>query len=138
MSDITFEQASDEIHTLAKAAWDPSGYELHYEGVRTEKPADADPWATITIRHVTGQQRTLGISNRLFERNGMVIFQIFIPSGNGLQVLYQLAKLFTDAFEGISSPSGVWFRNVRINEVGRDGQFHQLNVLVDFEYTEVK
>ena len=136
---LTFAQANDDILALLKAAWDPTGHEMFYEDIREQRETDQTPWAQVVVRHAAGQQDTLGgIGNRSFLRLGVVIVTINTPSGSGLSTAYALAKVVADAYEGVSSPNGVWFRNVRINELGRDGTFFQTNVLIDFEYTEIK
>ena len=136
---LTFAQANDDILALLKAAWDPTGHEMFYDDIREQRETDQTPWAQVVVRHAAGQQDTLGgIGNRSFLRFGVVIVTINTPSGSGLSTAYALAKVVADAYEGVSSPNGVWFRNVRINELGRDGTFFQTNVLIDFEYTEIK
>jgi len=136
---LTYAQANDEVLAQLKAVWDPTGYKFFYEDIRDQKETDMSPWATVVVRHAAGQQDSLGgRGNRSFLRLGVLIITINTPSGSGLSEAYALAKVVADAYEGASSPNGVWFRNVRINELGRDGTFYQTNVLVDFEYTETK
>lgn len=136
---LTFAQANDDILALLKAAWDPTGHEMFYDDIREQRETDQTPWAQVVVRHAAGQQDTLGgVGNRSFLRLGVVIVTINTPSGSGLSTAYALAKVVADAYEGVSSPNGVWFRNVRINELGRDGTFYRTNVLIDFEYGEMK
>lgn len=137
---LTFEQATDEMLDIFKTAWDTTGYEAFYEDVKKQRNTNDDPWATVTLRHAAGFQATLSgaTGSKTFRRLGLITFQIFTPIGKGLQDSYALAKVLTDAYEGSSTPGGVWFRDVRMNEIGRDGKFFQTNVLVDFQYDEIK
>jgi len=137
---LTYQQARDEIFDLFKAAWDTTGYPAHYEEVKKQRSQNEEPWSVVTLNHASGFQATLSGADgsRTFARLGFLTVQIFTPNGKGLQDAYDLAKVVSDAFEGISTPGGVWFRNVRLNEVGRDGEFFQLNVIVEFRYDEVK
>jgi len=136
---LTYAEANDEILTILKGVWDPTGHELFYDDIREQRENDQSPWALVVVRHAAGQQDTLGgQGNRSFLRLGTMIVTINTPSGSGLSTAYALAKVVADAYEGASSPNGVWFRDVRINELGRDGTFYQTNVLVDFEYYETK
>lgn len=136
---LTYEQANDDMLSLLKAAWDQTGYMIHWEGIRDQRDTDMSPWATVVVRHATGQQDTLGgAGSRQFLRRGTILVGINTPSTSGLSEAYQLAKVVADAYEGVASPNGVWFRNVRINENGRNGTFNQMNVVVDFEYYETK
>lgn len=136
---MTFEQAVDEVLDLFKSAWDSTGHEAFYEDIRDQRDQSTDPWSLVIVRHASGFQNNLGGNgNRKFLRLGVLIVTIHTLSSSGLSSGYQLAKLVADAYEGVSSPNGVWFRNVRINELGRDGSFYRINVLVDFEYHETK
>lgn len=137
----TFLEANNEILDAFKAAWDPTGNLALYENLKGAKPAgSSDSWARVTVRHVTGEQASLSndAGVRRWERNGILTVQVFVPLAEGLQEGYNLAKIIADAFEGATTPSAVWFRNVRVNEVGPSGEWFQINVLIDFTYDEVK
>ena len=139
MSNITYEEAMDDMQGMVLAAWTPTGHNVYWEAVGANREGDDTAWLVSSIRHVGGRQATLGgTGNRSFERTGIIFLQIFTRVGKGLQESYQLAKVLADAFEGKSSPNGVWFRNVRINEAGKDGAFTQTNVTIEFQYNEVK
>ncbi len=139
MSNLSFEQAVDDMQAMVLAAWNPTGHKVFWEAVEDDREVDDTAWLVSTIHHVTGRQETLGgVGNRTFQRTGIIFLQIFTRVGNGLHESYQLAKVMADGFEGKSSPNGVWFRNVRINEAGKDGAFTQTNVTVEFQYNEVK
>lgn len=136
---MTPQQAADTILTLFKTAWDTTGYQVHYEDVKKDRDETSLPWATTQVRHVESGQSTLSgdIGQRRFTRVGRFTVQIFVPSGKGLQEGYRLAKIISDALEGVSS-SSLWFRNVVTREIGRDGAFSQLNVIAEFTYDEVR
>jgi len=147
MSNLTFTEARDEIHTLFKTAWDAgaetAGKVVLYADSKTQVPktddADDNPdlWAKITIQHNGGSQATLG-GNRCFNRFGVVTVQIFTPLGTGLSLGDNVYKIVVDAYEGKTTPGGVWFRNVAVNEVGPEGEWYQTNIIADFEYEEQK
>lgn len=136
---LTYEQAVDEILTIFKTAWDTTTYDVFYQSVKTSRGSSTDPWAVVSISHAGGFQATLsGVTgSKTYRRQGELEVHIFTAVGKGLQEFYNLAKVVTDAYEG-SSTGGVWFRNVRINEIGRDGEFVQNRVVVDFQYDEIK
>lgn len=136
----TYAQARDDILTMVKTVWDTTGLTMVYDDVAGEPPAGATSWARSTIRHNEGRQTTLADAEgkKRFERTGLLIVQIFTPSGEGLSSADDLAKVISDAFEGQTSPRGVWFKNVRVNEVGPSGNWYQVNVVVEFQYDEVK
>lgn len=136
---LTRQEAIDDMQTMFKGAWDTTDLEAFYESVKKQRPGDTSSWASVYIRHASGSQRTMGgIGKRMFQRNGTVIISIFTLVGKGLSESNTLATLVTDAYEGLSSPNGVWFRNVTANEIGKESTFTQTNVLIEFEYTEIK
>lgn len=139
MSNLSYKEATDEMLVMVNDAWIPTGHDMYWESVRDERDPAETPWASTVIRHAVGRQVTFGGKGfRMFERVGTIHMNCFAPIGKGLSESYALAKILADAFEGISSPGGVWFRNVRINEIGREGQYMQVNTLADFTYNEVK
>jgi len=136
----TYAQAVDDILGVFKAAWDPTSHTALYTNVKGEVPSGEDPWARVNLQHTGGNQASLtgGLGTTRWARMGFLAVQIFVPIGEGLSEAHALAKIISDAFEGASTANGVWFRNVRVNEVGPDGDWYQVNVVVDFEYDEVK
>jgi hypothetical protein len=136
---LTYEEAVNSILSVFKTSWDSTGYNVHYENTREERGSTSDPFAEIELRHFDSKQTTMGgTGNRHFERKGMALIKISTPSGKGLSESYILAKVVSDAYEGITSSEGVIFRNVRLNELGHNGPFLEMLVLVDFEYFELK
>lgn len=114
---------------------------VHWEGSKFDRPTDT-AWARFVIRHTLGEQATLsGDTNglRRYEKFGFVSVQIFAPisSGGGLSLADDLADVAKSAFEGKSTDNGIWFQNVRINEVGVDDAWVQVNVIADFRYDEL-
>lgn len=135
----TFSEAYNDILTIFKDAWDTTGYDTIYSNVTGDPPETQVPWARVNIQHGFGDQTLGDASSKIrYTRTGLFFGQLFMPTGEGLPELYDLAKLIADAYEGKSTPNGVWFRNVRVNEVGPDGSWYQINVIAEFTYDEVK
>lgn len=143
----TTTEARDEILTLFTDAWNagtPPIPLLLYTDKHKDLPDDA-PYARITINHNVFQQATVGgkISSggggMRFRRFGIVTVQVFTISGDGLTAGDPLVDLALDAFEGENTGSDrIEFRNVRANEIGQDGPWHQTNVTAEFNYDRVK
>jgi hypothetical protein len=139
----TIETAYDEIYGLFKTAWDAgvatTGKKILYDGVDADLPND-DVWARIAVRHSTGDQATLSnfSGQRRWERRGTVFVQLFTDLQLTLSSRVAVTMIAEAAFQGKATASGVWFRNVRVNEVGRDGRYYQVNVLAEFVYDEVR
>lgn len=146
---LTYEQAYDEIHERFLAAWegDPLSQDIPvlYWDTKSQIPGtgdsddNPDPWARITVQHSQGNQASLvnHLGRQRYEQTGVVTIQIFTPLGTGLSLNQKLSKIAADAFRGKKTPGGVWFRNVRPNEVGESGAWFQTNILAEFEYDEI-
>jgi hypothetical protein len=136
----TFDQANNDILDFFKAAWDPTGHIALYENVKGAKPTAQNPYAKLFVRHGPSNQASLSgaLGTSRFERQGIITVQIFIPNGQGLSEGYTLGKVVADAFEGKATPLQVWFRNVKLNEVGPSGEWYQFNATMEFNYDEVK
>lgn len=144
----TIAQAVDDIHARFKAAWDTVEHAVVYTDVPLSTAAEAAtnpesatlvPWARVTLRHNTRTQGTLvGVGGRRFDVRGVFTVEIYTPSGDGLTLARTLSRLVEQAFEGVSTPNGVWFRNTRTNEVGPDGPWFHVNVITEFLYDEVR
>lgn len=144
MTMASIEQAANEILSVFKTAWDTTGFNAVYENVREHGthaiPATQVPWARVRLVHADGGAASLSgaLATKRYRRDGFLTVQVFVPSGEGLSRARQLAKIVMDAYDGASTPGGAWFRNARLNEVGPDGNWFQVNVLVDFTYDEIK
>lgn len=141
---MTYEQARDEMLSVFRTAWQAAQpiapVQYPNVGQALAPPKTQGPWARVVVAHATGGQRTLAgeAGTRRFGRVGILTAQIFAPVGGGTDLAYNLAQLVVDAYEGQSTPGGAWFRNTRVNEVGVSDGWFQLNVLVDFDYDQVK
>ena len=142
----TIAEARDEILSYFTNAWNTLGTPplLLYDDKRKDLPEDA-PYARIKVEHVSFGQRTLGgkVSagggGSRFNRTGLVTVQIFALSGDGLTSEDTLVDFALDTLEGEETGSDrVEFRDVRANEVGDDGPWHQTNVVAEFRYDRVK
>jgi hypothetical protein len=152
-------QARAEIYDLLNTAWladvasqdvpllwenkrPPASVELSEAG----EPVNAPSWARASIRHNTdasgGQEASAGgdssgSGTRVYDREGVVIVQIFTTPGKGLHLADDLGTIAERAFQGKETvPGAVWFRNVRTFDVGRSGDWHQTNVVAEFSYQE--
>lgn len=144
---LTLTQARDEIFTMLKTAIDASSYSsisVRYQDVPVDLTSSAqgtndnpDPFLQVELLHLGGRQSSLG-PVALYTRNGLLRVMVFSPRGLGMSTLDEICQIVLDAYEGHSSPGGVWFRNAHVNEQGADGIWTRMDVLVDFTYNERK
>lgn len=141
-----FSTARDEILDLFYQKWKTdtpalnSGAEVEVAWPGVEYVPDASkPWARIVTHHGSNASLTLGPPRQSrITRTGIVAVQVFAPTmeAGGLLLCQNLGIIARSAFERQSTPSGVWFRNVQLREVGTDGAWHQMTVTAQFEYDE--
>jgi hypothetical protein len=145
MSLPTFSSARNEIFQLFYTSWSLMAPDVpvYWQGVDipSVSPPVTGPWVRIFIEHTGSQQVSYGPTGaRRYERNGQVTVQIFTPIavGGGLTRLEELAVIARDAYEGVGTASGIFFRNSRISEVGVSEAWWQMNVVLDFQYDEMR
>jgi len=136
-------QARDECAALITAAL--PGLPIYWDDLPGNSPdaegPDTQPWARWVMRHDTGNQASLGRNGgkQRWDRTGTIFIQLFALPGDGLSALDALTKTVVDAYEGKSTtPGHVWFRNVTAREIGTANGWTQVNVVIDFTYTEIK
>ena len=145
----TFAEARDAIQSRFKAQFDADVLAIVggsdkplvvWDNVAlTGEPPKDKAWFRVNVKHSDGDQVSLGeAGTRKFSRDGIVTVQIFIPAGaRGLALADRLGKMTVDAFEG-KAAAGVWFRRVKLVEVGPDGPWFQYNVTAAFTYELTK
>jgi len=128
-------------NALIKEFQDSFGYsyEVAYENNPDfEKPTD-EPWVRFTVKNNVSVQRSFGKDGfRKYERNGIISYQVFIPTGTGTYdgeiVCDHINSIFEGKrFEAIYCESGYW------TESGRDGtDWFQFNGRILFNFDEIK
>jgi hypothetical protein len=144
---LTNDEAYDSILATFKAAWDTlgAGFVVSYPNVPLDPTTKAAidrqeiPFCRVSVKPNTRQQATLaGVGGRRFDQTGLFTAQIFTLAGDGGALDRTLTRLVERAFEGISTPNGVWFRNVRTTSSGTDGHYWMSLVVAEWEYQEVR
>ncbi len=142
----TLTQTEDDIYDRLKTVWDASGdsagVALVYQNVGLADgvaPPDKGTvaWARASVQTGLSRQTAFGHGTRRYENSGLLSVQIFTPVGVGLTQAKKLSEVVLAAFRGHRTPNGVIFRDMDLVDVGADGRWYQLNVLVAFEVDEV-
>ncbi|ABP63582.1 BcepGomrgp11 [Burkholderia phage BcepGomr] len=144
-------QARSDINTMLFDQWSVADWSkvkggkpnIAWEGRESARPPDGSaPYVAIFIKHVDGQQASLTDPDMLrrWSRDGLITVQCFgmLSAGQGLEDATYQATIAMRAFEGKQSANGIWFRNARIKEIGSDRGWYQVNMIVEFEYDEVR
>lgn len=143
---FTVEEAVDAIYAQFTDAWNNAFSEppkLLYDDFGQTIPNPSEAWARIQIRHNGGEQATLQRNGqRKFERIGIITVQIFSTLNRGRADVDLFSQVASRAFEkqaatkvsGSDKSDEIWFRQVQINEIGRNESWFQTNVTAQFEY----
>lgn len=96
-------------------------------------------WARVTYKPNLRDQTSLASSgNAKYTAQGVVIVDIFTPTGDGGTLSRTLYSLVETAFEGISTLNGVWYRQVRTEDIGQDGHYWHTQTIAEWSYDEVR
>jgi len=144
MSTINYTRAQlmDALFGLTKTTWEAntSGLELHFENQDEARPNPPAMFARAELAHAFSDIVSLGAPGhgvRMNRRFGSLIIQIFVPSGTGVFEAGEVADAMALAFESATFNGGLRIEGASINEIGSDGTYWQLNVLVEFQYDRV-
>lgn len=139
----TSENAINECGAVFKALADTSWPQAEQRYVGNEKnnpPQDKD-WFRWNMQHTDGGQSSLSNDNgkRRWRREGLILVQCFgLLDKGGLTRGRRMAESVRDAYQGIATPGGVWFRNATVQEIAQDGRHYQVNAIIQFHYDEVR
>lgn len=110
------------------------------------EPDDAEiGYARMILSHTDMGQSSLSDATgfKLWERSGLGVIELYTPIGAGIVDAYNAAEEVVKLYQNASTPSGVWFRNVRLEDRSPNGlnpspqrkRFH-LDVEFTFEYNQ--
>lgn len=139
----TITQAEELILGAFVAAWaDRTPYQFDNEsatGSGSANPADGtEPWVRIVVRPQQNRQKTLGeAGNRVFERDGLILVQIFTLANTGTLVANTLGQSVIDIFEGARF-GGVVVTTMTARKVGTDGKWFQVLTEGTYDYDQIK
>jgi hypothetical protein len=97
-----------------------------------------ETWVRVTIKADGGFQSSLGISgNRRYLRTGTIYVQVFTMMNKGTDLNDQYAEESLNVLDGYNI-DGLWTYNGRIQTVGSDSEYYQQNVVIDFEFENIR
>lgn len=97
-------------------------------------------WLRLVVRNLVSLQESLGpVGRRKFDRQALVMVQVFTPLDQGTEQADNLSTAARVIFEGRTlTPEALRFNAGSIQEIGEDGAYYQTNLEVPFSYTELK
>lgn len=145
----TYKGAKDDIFKLVTTANKNQtvvGYEpeIRYQGKElATEPASDKLWMRLSKNTIVSEQKTLSTcvsapGKKMYIEAGLVVLQLFIPKNNGDYAKAELwAEVLRNAFRGVKTANGVWFRNAVIKELDPEVGFLRINVIAEFNYSEI-
>jgi hypothetical protein len=143
-------QAREEVYRHFTDRWKlqtvmPETPEIRYQGKEKGKVPEGC-YVRISMQQVQSPQSAHTMnddpdaSGTQFTTYGLIFVQVFMPASerDGYFKGELLATFARDIFRATETPSGVWFRNARFNELEPEGSKDRWNVKVEYEYNELK
>lgn len=149
---LTTPQAIDEMYGLFNEAWQAGSSaivgsvpQVRWDGIEEDTPPPVDAyWCRVSIEEIAAPQTTLksGIAPDEAQRytaTGLLFVQLFCPKSDAEAKAKgeRLAELARNAFRGVETPGGVWFRNPRATPIPSQGNALRFNVVVEYEYDSI-
>ena len=129
----SYQEAHVAIRTLFSDAWAFGPFSevgISWPNFKFDKP-DGDYWLTFVINDGDAFVLTLG-PNAIRRYLGIVSIQIFAPIEAGDAKLRNIADFIINTFKGFKHPY-LFFKTGSIRDIGKDGQWYQLNVAIEFQ-----
>lgn len=135
--DEIFGRFTTDWNALTPAITGGSAPDIFYQQVPVvgSQPSN-EPWCFIAITHNIGEQAALGPATsglRRYDRAGIVTVRVHVPVAQRV-LLRSLVPVAQKAFQGKTTTGAIWFRNVRVNEIGAEGPYLRMDVIAEFEY----
>lgn len=111
--------------------------DVHYDNSPVKHPADGvKKWIRTVILWDEQNQVDMGGDTRRWRQTGILLAQVRVPLGQGDSDARELSDAVVTAFRGVSF-SGITFRAAQPRQVGRVGNYWQINVNCPFYIDEV-
>lgn len=141
----TLPEAYDDIMSRIKAKLDTVSLPVSYPDTPVDDATQAAidsgslPWARVTfLPNLRSQTSLAGTGNAKYTAKGVVMVEIYAPSGDGGTLQRALTDLAETAYEGVSTSNGVWYTNVRTEQPRPDGHWTHANVIAEWSYDQVR
>ena len=131
---MNYDTAIKTIRAFFATAWGNTT-PVAYDDVSFTPPPQT--YVRFNISHFDGFQASIGSpTNNRHRRVGLINAQVFQPQGQASKDARLKADLIVSAFLG-KDVSGITFYDVQAKEIGNDGSYYQINVLIYFRYDHI-
>lgn len=103
------------------------------------KPEPPAPWVRVSVIFNDGSQTSLGEKgNRRFQKSGFIVAQVFTPVNTGTDRNDEIAADSLVLLDGIAVGQGLWTHSGRIDTIGDKDDYYQQNVVVQFNFEDIR
>jgi len=114
-------------------------FSIAITGHRFTPPAIPAPWVRLSVIFNHGAQTSLGVSgNRRFQKSGFVNVQVFTPVNKGTDKNDEMAHDISSFLDGVNLGHGLWLYNGSIKTIGDRDDYYQQNVVVEFNFEDIR
>lgn len=130
-------EAKEQIKDFFEGKWNKRT-PVYWDNETTDTVKKNIPWVRGSIRLAVGGQQTLGSpGNRMFNRQGYLIFQVFIPSNQKTKVSDELVQEILDIFDG-AEVGDINIIKGSPTYVNMEKAWYQQNVQFEISFSEFK
>ena len=139
----TVAEARDQIFTILRDSLDLLSFpedQIIWDNAPTDQPSGNLSTVYAEVRHTLGRQDSLsGVTGvKKWLNRGILMVTLDTPRESGGLGRDTLLQNIQEAYEGVTTPGRVWFRNVRISEGAASlGNWRRSHVFADFEYNRI-
>lgn len=147
----TYTGAKDAMLTLVNNANEnqtitPYIPEIRFQGVEQDTKPESDKyWLRVEINTLVSEQKTLSScvtapGKRMYIEAGLIVLELYFPKviTGSWPIGQKWAEVLRGAFRGVKTANGVWFRNAVIKELDSQVEFLRINVIAEFNYSEIQ
>lgn len=132
----TINEAKETLLSYFNENWTETP--IAYDNKNDKYASSSSPWVRAVVRMTSGGQESLGSEgNRIFRRQGLLIFQVFTLAGKGTETSDTLVQDILDLFDG-KNVGYVNIINGSPTYTGTDGKWYQQNVQFTIIFDEIK
>lgn len=137
MSATFFDDVTTAIRTKVRDEIAVGGFTVQYDNEKDFAQPEGAAWARLSILFGEAAKVDTGSPSANRHRHvGTVILQVFHPLMTGMGEGWERVDLIKNAFLN-ATVGGAVFRTPRPSNVGRDGKWHQINVVCPFYVDDI-
>lgn len=115
-------------------------FPISIDNVKFTRPTPATMWHKVDVElSPSNSQDSLGSTgNRRFLRTGQFIVSVYTPINTGTDENDDSATAVIALMESIRLDAELWTKTSQLNTIGSDGTFYQQDVIIFFEFEDIR